>query len=138
MPITSKFTALAAATAIGVTSILPITAFADNVRDTASSPPSVTEGLAVESDSIVSGEVDQITTGSIAEPTKIIIKRISALENDEALQFDNISQDQLAAAQEKLQANPSLASELQAEGVQLNNVVSVETFNDGGALVYVR
>jgi hypothetical protein len=138
MPITSKLTALAAATIFSVTSVLPMAAFADNDRDVPSSPSVGTPGIAIDSDTNVSGEIDQTTTGSIAEPTKIIIKRISALENDEALQFENVSQDQLAAAQAKLQANPELASQLQADGVQLNSVVSVETFNDGGALVYVR
>ena len=66
------------------------------------------------------------------------MQRIDALEDDAARQFENISADQLAAAQQELQSNPGLVSELQAKGVQLNNVVDVQAFSNGGVLVYVR
>jgi hypothetical protein len=134
MPITSKFTALAAASAIAVASIFPVSAFAQNAGSIPNS-----SGSAEASEMIEPGAgIDQGTTGSIAPASSITVKRIDALENDEARQFENLSQDQLAAAQQELQANPGLVSELQAKGVQLNNVVDVQTFGNGGVLVYVR
>jgi hypothetical protein len=131
---TSKFTALAAASAIAVASIFPVSAFA---QDAGSIPSS--SGSAAASQIIEPGVgIDQGTTGSIAPASRVNVKQIGALENDEARQFENITADQLAAAQQKLQDNPGLVSELQAKGVQLNNVVDVQTFGNGGVLVYVR
>ena len=76
-------------------------------------------------------------TGSI-NPASVTVQRIDALSNDEQRSYENLSADQLAMAQEKISANPSLASALNAQGVQLKNVVKVIEFPNGSALVYQR
>ena len=76
-------------------------------------------------------------TGSI-NPANVTVQRIDALNNDEQRSYDNLSADQLAMAQEKISANPSLVSALNAQGVQLKNVVKVIEFPNGSALVYQR
>jgi hypothetical protein len=76
-------------------------------------------------------------TGSI-NPADVLVQRIDTLSNDEQRAFDNPAPGQLAMAQEKISANPSLASALNAQGVQLKNVVKVIEFPNGSALVYQR
>jgi hypothetical protein len=132
MTISSKITALTAATVIGVSSMLPLTAFAEELGSIPNSSSSA------EAARDVGPGIDPGTTGSIADASPVTVKRIDALEDDEARQFENISQDRLAAAQQELQSNPGLVTELQSKGVQLNNVVDVQTFGNGGVLVYVR
>lgn len=138
MPITSKLTALAAATAIAAATLLPAAAFAQELGAVPSSSGSAAAARNYTSDGDSSVPIDDVRTGSIAAASPVTVKRIDALENDEARQFENLSQDQVSAAQQELQANPGLVSELQAKGVQLKNVVDVQTFSNGGALVYVR
>lgn len=76
-------------------------------------------------------------TGSI-NPADVLVQNIGALSNDEQRSYENLSAGQLALAQEKISANPSLASALNAQGVQLKNVVRVIEFPNGSALVYQR
>ncbi len=123
---TSKLTAFAAASAIAVASMLPVAAFA---QETGAIPNSSTSAEAAK-------DIGVAGTGQAASP--VIVQRIDGLENDEARAFENLTADQVAAAQQEITANPALAAELQSQGVQLNNVVDVITFPDGNALVYVR
>ncbi len=76
-------------------------------------------------------------TGSI-NPADVLVQNIDTLTNDEQRSYENLSPAQLAMAQEKISANPSLASALNAQGVQLKNVVKVIEFPNGSALVYQR
>jgi hypothetical protein len=130
---TPKSTLIAAASIFAVSSFALAPSFAEELGSIPSSSSS-----AAAADHNIRGQLDNMRTGSIAAASPVTVKRIDALENDEARQFENISAGQLAEAQQELQANPGLASELQAQGVQLNNVVDIQTFSNGGALVYVR
>jgi hypothetical protein len=134
MTISSKLTTFALASALAATSLAPVAGFAQETGSVSPSSSSVldTNESVTEETSQPEGLPDS------AAASQINIKRIDSLEEGEASQFQNISQDQLAAAQEELQANPGLMSELQAKGVQLNNVVDIEAFPNGGVLVYVR
>ena len=76
-------------------------------------------------------------TGAIA-PADVTIQRIDALENDEQRTLKSLSPAQLVLAQEKIDANPSLAGALRAKGVPLSQVVKVIEFPNGAALVYQR
>jgi hypothetical protein len=76
-------------------------------------------------------------TGSV-NYADVLVQNIDTLTNDEQRSYENLSPDQLAVAQEKISANPSLASTLNAKGVQLKNVVKVIEFPNGSALVYQR
>ena len=78
-------------------------------------------------------------TGSIGPASSVTVQRVDALDtNDQRAQFENLGADALAMAQEKISSNPALASQLRAQGVQINNVVKVIEFSNGEALVYVR
>jgi hypothetical protein len=134
---TSKLTAFAAASAIALAGLLPVSAFAQETGSIPSSSSSAA-AAAINSDDNMPAGLDDSAPGRIAAASPVTVKRIDALENDQARLYENISADQLAATQQELQANPGLVSELQAKGVQLNNVVDIETFSNGGALVYVR
>jgi hypothetical protein len=120
---TSKITALFAASTIAAASLLSGTAFAQVTGAIPNSPS------AVEADTGM---------GTRAQGSPVTVKRVDALENDEMRRYENISADEIAAAQQEIASNPALAAELQAQGVQLNNVVDIQTFSNGGALVYVR
>jgi hypothetical protein len=135
---TPKSALIAAASIFAVSGFALAPSFAEQLGSIPSSSSSAAAAVAPSSDYNRPGQIDNVRTGSIAAASPVTVKRIDALESDEARQFENISAGQLAAAQEKLQANPGLVSELQAQGVQLNNVVGVQTFSNGGALVYVR
>jgi uncharacterized protein HemY len=76
-------------------------------------------------------------TGSI-NYADVLVQNIDTLSNDDQRSYENLSPAQLAMAQEKLSANPSLVSALNAKGVQLKNVVRVIEFPNGSALVYQR
>ena len=76
-------------------------------------------------------------TGSI-NPSSVTVQRIDALSNDEERTYDNLSQGQLAAVQEQVNANPALVGALRAKGVNLNSVVRVIEFPNGSTLVYQR
>jgi hypothetical protein len=133
MTISSKLTTFALASALAATSLAPVAGFA---QETGSVSPS---SSVLDTNESITEETSQPEgLPDSAAASQINIKRIDSLEEGEASQFQSISQDQLAAAQEELQANPGLMSELQAKGVQLNNVVDIEAFPNGGVLVYVR
>jgi hypothetical protein len=133
-----KSALIAAASIFAVSGFALAPSFAEQLGSIPSSPSSAAAAAAPSADYRMRGQLDNVRTGSIAAASPVTVRRIDALENDEARQFENISADQLSAAQQELQANPGLASELRAQGVQLNNVVDIQTFSNGGALVYVR
>jgi hypothetical protein len=133
-----KSALIAAASVFAVSGFTLAPSFAQDVKAIPGLSLSVKDGRTASSDDNAPSQIDNVRTGSIAAASPVTVQRIDALENDEARQYENISADRLAAAQEKLQSTPGLISELQAQGVQLNNVVGVQTFSNGGALVYVR
>jgi hypothetical protein len=135
---TSKSALIAAASIFAVSGFALAPSFAEQLGSIPSSSSSAIAAGTISSDDNTPAGLDKIRTASIAAASPVTVKRIDALENDEARQYENISADRLAATQQELQANPGLVSELQAQGVQLNNVVDIETFSNGGALVYVR
>jgi hypothetical protein len=133
MTISSKLTAFAAASAIAAASLMPVAGFAQETGTVSPSSSSLDANKSInEQTSQPEGLPDS------AAASQITVTRIDSLEEGEASQFQNISQDRLAATQQELQANPGLVSELQAKGVQLNNVVDIQAFPNGGVLVYVR
>ena len=119
----SKITNIFAASTIVAASILSSAAFA---QETGSIP-----------NSLASAEAEA-AMGPMVKGSPITVTRIDALEDDEARRFENMSTDQLAAVQEELTFSPALTAELQAQGVKLSDVVDVQRFSNGGALVYVR
>lgn len=135
---TPKSALIAAASIFAVSSFALAPSFAEQLGSIPSSSSSAIAAGTLSTSDYPSGQLDNVRTGSIATASPVTVQRIDALENDDARQYENISADRIAAAQEKLQATPGLISELQAKGVQLNNVVDVQTFSNGGALVYVR
>jgi hypothetical protein len=133
MTISSKLTAFAAASALAAVSIAPVAGFAQETGSVSSSTSAIDANESVDAETSVPEGLPESAAAS-----QINIKRIDALEEGEASQFQNITEDQMAAAQQELQANPGLVSELEAKGVQLNNVVDIQAFPNGGVLVYVR
>jgi hypothetical protein len=135
---TPKSALIAAASIFAVSGFALAPSFAQEVKVIPGLSSSATAGRTTSSDDNAPSQIDNVRTGSIAAASPVTVKRIDALDNDAARQYENISADNLAATQQELQANPGLVSELQAQGVQLKNVVDIQTFSNGGALVYVR
>jgi hypothetical protein len=144
----SKFTSFAVASAIAAASLLPHAAFAqttDAIQMSPSSPTMNNTGQpASEGTRNIPASNDPMSVeagpgyGRIAAASPVTVQRIDALAMNEASRLENISADQLAATQQEIAANPGLAAELRAKGVQINDVVDVISFPNGTSLVYVR
>jgi hypothetical protein len=144
----SKFTTFAAASAIAAASFLPLAAFAQTtdifqmspssptMKNTGQSASEGTRNIPASNDAMSVEVVPGY--GRIAAASPVTVERIDSLAMNEASRLENIGAEELAATQQEIAANPALAAELRAKGVQLNDVVDVISFPNGTALVYVR
>ncbi|NML73181.1 hypothetical protein HHL25_03475 [Rhizobium sp. S-51] len=91
----------------------------------------------------VSGGVAMAQSAVVAEDNVTVV-RIDSLDNgkdrDEFTRLSNLATDQAAMseAQTAVSADPMLVAALEAQNVQLTNVVHVQTAANGGKVVYVR
>jgi hypothetical protein len=68
----------------------------------------------------------------------VSVVRIDSLDRNVQQQFNNLTPARMASAQAQMRAIPGLAGQLKKQGVELNNVASIEQFANGGVLVYER
>jgi hypothetical protein len=85
------------------------------------------------------------TTGSTTMSTEgVNIVRLDSLDNDQNRQqhtrLEQLANDQsaMAEAQAEVSADPAIAQALQAQSVEVMNVIDVETAANGGKVVYVK
>ncbi len=83
-------------------------------------------------------------TAAVTSEQNVSVVRIDSLNNDQnRSEYDRLKQlsmsdNGMSEAQAMVTADPMLVAALEAENVQLTNVVHVQTAANGGKVVYVR
>ncbi|MBO3760831.1 hypothetical protein [Ciceribacter sp. L1K22] len=101
-------------------------------------------GIAMAQTATTTMAPDATTTGSTVADDNYTIVRLSSLNNDtDRQQYERLSlvandASQVQEAQAEVAANPALAAQLQAENVQMENIIEVDTAANGGKIIYVR